>query len=47
MKRYETLARAMADDIRSGNITTGTRMPSLRQMIAQHRVSQSTVFRAY
>ncbi|TGB30808.1 PLP-dependent aminotransferase family protein [Burkholderia thailandensis] len=47
MKRYETLARAMADDIRSGNIATGTRMPSLRQMIAQHRVSQSTVFRAY
>ncbi|AOJ10671.1 PLP-dependent aminotransferase family protein [Burkholderia mayonis] len=47
MKRYETLARAMADDIRSGNIAAGARMPSLRQMIAQHRVSQSTVFRAY
>ncbi|AIO66337.1 PLP-dependent aminotransferase family protein [Burkholderia oklahomensis] len=47
MKRYETLARAMADDIRSGNIAAGMRMPSLRQMIAQHRVSQSTVFRAY
>ncbi|AOJ69307.1 MULTISPECIES: aminotransferase-like domain-containing protein [Burkholderia] len=47
MKRYETLARTMAGDIRSGNIAAGTRMPSLRQLIAQHRVSQSTVFRAY
>jgi DNA-binding transcriptional MocR family regulator len=47
MNRYETLANAMAADIRSGNIAVGSRMPSLRQIIAQHGVSQSTVFRAY
>lgn len=37
----------MAAEIRSGRIAVGTRMPSLRQIIAQHGVSQSTVFRAY
>ncbi|WP_224020073.1 GntR family transcriptional regulator, partial [Burkholderia vietnamiensis] len=29
------------------NLAAGTRLPSLRQIIAQHGVSQSTVFRAY
>ncbi|RQV09102.1 PLP-dependent aminotransferase family protein [Burkholderia cenocepacia] len=47
MKRYETLAHTIADDIRNGNLAVGTRLPSLRQIIAQHGVSQSTVFRAY
>jgi DNA-binding transcriptional MocR family regulator len=47
MNRYETLANAMAAEIRSGSIAVGSRMPSLRQIIAQHGVSQSTVFRAY
>ena len=47
MRRYEILANAMAAEIRSGNIAVGSRMPSLRQVIAQHGVSQSTVFRAY
>jgi DNA-binding transcriptional MocR family regulator len=47
MKRYEVLANAMAAEIRSGSIAVGSRMPSLRQLIAQHGVSQSTVFRAY
>ncbi|MEA3113450.1 MAG: hypothetical protein QOG58_3249 [Caballeronia sp.] len=47
MNRYETLANAMAAEIRSGSIPVGSRMPSLRQIIAQHGVSQSTVFRAY
>ncbi|MFT4434456.1 PLP-dependent aminotransferase family protein [Caballeronia sp. 15715] len=47
MNRYETLANAMAAEIRSGGIAVGSRMPSLRQIIAQHGVSQSTVFRAY
>src|ERR1700680_4898266 len=37
----------MAAEIRSGRIAVGSRMPSLRQIIAQHGVSQSTVFRAY
>jgi DNA-binding transcriptional MocR family regulator len=47
MNRYEMLANAMAQEIRSGSIAVGARMPSLRQLIAQHGVSQSTVFRAY
>ena len=37
----------MAAEIRSGRVAVGSRMPSLRQIIAQHGVSQSTVFRAY
>lgn len=45
--RYEALAHALADEIRSGNVAVGARLPSLRQIIAQHGVSQSTVFRAY
>jgi DNA-binding transcriptional MocR family regulator len=47
MNRYEVLANAMAAEIRSGRVAVGSRMPSLRQIIAQHGVSQSTVFRAY
>jgi DNA-binding transcriptional MocR family regulator len=47
MTRYETLASAMATEIRSGSIAVGSRMPSLRQVIAQHGVSQSTASRAY
>jgi DNA-binding GntR family transcriptional regulator len=35
MNRYETLANAMAAEIRSGSIAVGSRMPSLRQIIAQ------------
>src|ERR1700754_5298201 len=47
MNRYEALANTMAAEIRSGSLAVGARMPSLRQIIAQHGVSQSTVFRAY
>jgi DNA-binding transcriptional MocR family regulator len=47
MTRYERLAKSMAAEIRSGNLAAGSRMPSLRQLIAQHGVSQSTVTRAY
>lgn len=47
MNRYEQLAKSMAAEIRSGNLAPGARMPSLRQLIAQHGVSQSTVTRAY
>ena len=47
MKRYEALANSIADGIRSGQIPIGSRLPSLRQIIAQRGVSQSTVFRAY
>jgi DNA-binding transcriptional MocR family regulator len=47
MTRYETLASTMAKEIRSGSIAVGSRMPSLRQIIAQHGVSQSTASQAY
>ncbi|WP_322105778.1 PLP-dependent aminotransferase family protein [Paraburkholderia sp. J41] len=47
MTRYERLAQGMAAEIRSGNLKPGSRMPSLRQIIAQHGVSQSTAARAY
>ncbi|MGF6781857.1 DNA-binding transcriptional MocR family regulator [Paraburkholderia sp. GAS334] len=47
MKRYEALANSLADGIRAGQIPIGSRLPSLRQIIAQWGVSQSTVFRAY
>jgi DNA-binding transcriptional MocR family regulator len=47
MNRYETLANVMAAEIRSGSIAVGSRMPSLRQVIAQQGVSQSTASRAY
>lgn len=47
MKRYEALANSIADGIRSGQIPVGSRLPSVRQIIAQRRISQSTVFRAY
>ena len=47
MKLYETLANTMAQEIRSGHVPVGARMPSLRQITAQHNVSQATVFRAY
>lgn len=47
MKRYETLANTMAAEIRAGQAAAGSRMPSLRQVIAQHGVNQSTVLHAY
>lgn len=47
MKRYEILANSIADGIRSGQIPIGSRLPSVRQIVAQRGVSQSTVFRAY
>ncbi|WP_144142352.1 PLP-dependent aminotransferase family protein [Paraburkholderia sp. BCC1884] len=47
MKRYEILAAELADDIQSGRVAVGARLPSLRQIIARHGVSQSTAFRAY
>jgi len=47
MTRYEALANRLAAEIRYGRIEIGARLPSIRQLIAQHHVSQSTVFRAY
>src|ERR1700744_3412876 len=47
MKRYETIATNLAEQIRAGHLPVGVRLPSLRHLIAQYGVSQSTVFRAY
>jgi DNA-binding transcriptional MocR family regulator len=47
MNLYEMLAKTMAEEIRSGSLPIGARMPSLRQVISQHGVSQATASRAY
>lgn len=47
MNRFETIANNLAEQIRSGHIPVGTKLPSLRQIISQYGVSQTTVFRAY
>lgn len=47
MNRYETIAKNLATQIREGLLPAGARLPSLRHLIAQYGVSQSTVFRAY
>ncbi len=47
MKRYEMLADALADLIRSGTLVAGDKAPSVRQASAQYKVSPSTVFQAY
>lgn len=47
MNRYETIANNLAEQIRAGQIPVGAKLPSLRQIIAQYNVSQSTVFRVY
>lgn len=47
MNRYEVLANAMADEIRSGRLAIGSKLPSVRQITTQHGVSQSTVLSAY
>ncbi|RYF38775.1 MAG: PLP-dependent aminotransferase family protein, partial [Comamonadaceae bacterium] len=47
MKRYEALAELIAGDIRSGNLSPGARLPSIRTITAQHGLSASTAFKAY
>ncbi len=47
MKRYEQLAELLAADIRSGQRAPGSRLPSIRQLTAQHGISPSTAFQAY
>ncbi|RYX97792.1 MAG: PLP-dependent aminotransferase family protein [Comamonadaceae bacterium] len=47
MKRYEALAELLAGDIRSGNLSPGARLPSIRTITAQHGLSASTAFKAY
>ncbi|MBM3116842.1 PLP-dependent aminotransferase family protein [Jeongeupia naejangsanensis] len=47
MKRYEEIAELIAADIRNGRLAPGTRLPSIRKVMAQYRVSPSTAFQAY
>nr|WP_294865315.1 PLP-dependent aminotransferase family protein [uncultured Pseudogulbenkiania sp.] len=47
MKRYEEVAELLAADIRSGRLAPGTRLPSIRKVIAQYGVSPATAFQAY
>ncbi len=47
MNRFEIIANNLAEQIRAGHIPVGARLPSLRQIMSQHGVSQTTVFRAY
>jgi DNA-binding transcriptional MocR family regulator len=47
MKRYEEIAELLAADIRNGQLMPGTRLPSIRTLIAQYGISPSTAFQAY
>ncbi|MGQ2981309.1 MAG: aminotransferase-like domain-containing protein [Polaromonas sp.] len=47
MKRYEQLVELLATDIRNGRLAPGARLPSIRTLTAQHRLSASTAFKAY
>jgi DNA-binding transcriptional MocR family regulator len=47
MKLYEKLADEIATSIRQGVYRHGEKLPSVRQMGAQHRLSVATVVRAY
>ncbi len=44
---YQQLYRYLADEIKSGRVTEGERLPSKRSLIAHLKVSQSTVETAY
>lgn len=47
MKRYEKYADTIAELIRSGALTPGQRVPSVRYASQTHGISPSTVFQAY
>jgi DNA-binding transcriptional MocR family regulator len=44
---YESLAARMADAIHAGALKTGDRLPSVRRLSTQHRVSIATAVQAY
>jgi DNA-binding transcriptional MocR family regulator len=44
---YQSLASRLSDAIVSGSLRAGDRLPSVRQLSAQHRVSISTAVQAY
>jgi DNA-binding transcriptional MocR family regulator len=47
VKRYEEIAELLAQDIRSGQLPPGSRLPSIRKVISQYGVSPATAFKAY
>ena len=47
MKLYETYADEIADLIRTGVLTSGARLPSVRKAKQQRKISAATVFEAY
>jgi len=46
-KLYSTLAAELGDMIRSGTLRSGDRMPSVRQLCQERRLSPATAMRAY
>ncbi len=44
---YEELASRLSDAIRAGSLRAGDRLPSVRQLSTQHRVSIATAMQAY
>ena len=47
MKLYDKVANALREAIHSGLFVTGDKLPSIRQLVSDHRVSISTVQQAY
>ena len=47
MKRYRELADELAESIRAGTLRPGERMPSVRELCRDRRVSPATAMHAY
>ena len=47
MKKYETLALLAIDEIKSGKLPVGSRLPALRVIAKHHSVSMTTATKAY
>jgi len=47
MKLYDRVANALRDNIHAGLFVVGDKLPSIRQLVAEHAVSISTVQQAY
>ena len=47
MKLYEKVALVLRDNIQAGLFVAGDKLPSIRQLVAEHKVSISTVQQAY
>jgi len=47
VKRYEEIAEKLAEEIRSGRMQAGARLPSIRTVVTRYGVSPATAFQAY